>query len=99
MRNYFPNSKRPSAAPLHTLSISYDVPAGFVAPPPPHLIWGSVLRFICGRRRVAVARYRMIFLVFVEKTPEEIIYTEWSLRDLDTIGDFCLQKLFDMKFY
>ena len=32
MRNYFP--KRPSGAPLHTLSKLYDVPVGFVAPPP-----------------------------------------------------------------
>ena len=32
MRNYFP--KRPSGAPLHTLSKLYDVPVGFVTPPP-----------------------------------------------------------------
>ena len=32
MRNYFP--KRPSGAPLHTLSKLYDVPVGFVIPPP-----------------------------------------------------------------
>ena len=32
MRNYFP--KRPSGAPLHTLSKLYDVPVGFVPPPP-----------------------------------------------------------------
>ena len=32
MRNYFP--KRPSGAPLHTLSKLYDVPIGFVPPPP-----------------------------------------------------------------
>ena len=32
MRNYFP--KRPSGAPLHTLSKLYDVPIGFVTPPP-----------------------------------------------------------------
>ena len=31
MRNYFP--KRPSGAPLHTLSKLYDVPVGFVLPP------------------------------------------------------------------
>ena len=35
MRNYFP--KRPSGAPLHTLSKLYDVPVGFVTPPPPIL--------------------------------------------------------------
>ena len=32
MRNYFP--KRPSGAPLHTLSKLYDVPFGYVPPPP-----------------------------------------------------------------
>ena len=36
MKNYF--SKRPSGAPLHTLSKLYDVPVGVVAP----LLWGSV---------------------------------------------------------
>ena len=35
MRNYFP--KRPSGAPLHTLSKLYDVPVGFVPPPHPIL--------------------------------------------------------------
>ena len=30
--NYFP--KRPSGAPLRTLSKLYDVPVGFVTPPP-----------------------------------------------------------------
>ena len=39
MRNYFP--KRPSGAPLHTLSKLYDVPVGFVPPPP--LFWGWIL--------------------------------------------------------
>ena len=32
MRNYFP--KRPSGAPLHSLSKLYDVPVGFEPPPP-----------------------------------------------------------------
>ena len=57
MRNYFP--KRPSGAPLHTLPKLYDVPVGFVTPPP-------ILRLnivFCGHRTVAVARYRMICLV------------------------------------
>ena len=58
MRNYFP--KRPSGAPLHTLSKLYDVPVGFV-PPPPILRLNNCL--FCGRRRVAVARCRMICLV------------------------------------
>ena len=31
MRNYFP--KRPSGAPLYTLSKLYDVPVGYVPPP------------------------------------------------------------------
>ena len=60
MRNYFP--KRPSGAPLHTLSKLYDVPVGFV-PPPPILRLNNCL--FCGRRRVAVARCRMICLVRV----------------------------------
>ena len=38
LRNYFP--KRPSGALLHTLSKLYDVPVGFVTPPP---FWGWVL--------------------------------------------------------
>ena len=59
MRNYFP--KRPSGAPLHILSKLYDVRVGFVPPP----YFEAVYCFICGRRRVAVARYRMICLVIV----------------------------------
>ena len=39
--NYFP--KRPSGAPLHTLSKLYDVTVGFVAP---LLIWDSVLLYL-----------------------------------------------------
>ena len=58
IRSYFP--KRLSGAPLHTLSKLYDVPVGFVAPP----ILGSELLYM-GRRRVTVARYRMICLVFI----------------------------------
>ena len=60
-RNYFP--KRPSGAPLHTLSKLYYVPVGFVLPPPPYI--EDMYCFICGRRRVAVARYRMIYLVLL----------------------------------
>ena len=41
MRNYFP--KRPSGAPLHTLSRLYDVLVGFVT----HLLfWGCVLFYL-----------------------------------------------------
>ena len=57
MRNYFP--KRPSGAPLHTLSKLYDVPVGYVPPP----YFEAEYCLFCGRRRVAVARYRMICLV------------------------------------
>ena len=56
-RNYFP--KRPSGAPFHTLSKLYDVPVGFV---PPSYFQAEYCLF-CGRRRVTVARYRMICLV------------------------------------
>ena len=59
MRNYYP--KRPSGALLHTLSKLYDVPVEFL-PPPPYV--EAVYCFICGCRRVAVALYRMICLVF-----------------------------------
>ena len=59
MRNSFP--KRPSGAPLYTLSKLYDVPVGFVNP---SSLW-AMYCFICGRRRVAVARYRMICLVLL----------------------------------
>ena len=41
MRNYFP--KRPSGAPLHTLSKLYDVPVGFEPPPP--LFWLNIAYF------------------------------------------------------
>ena len=60
MRNYFP--KRPSGAPLYTLSKLYDVPVGF-EPPPPY--FEAEYCLFCDRRRVAVARYRMICLVLV----------------------------------
>ena len=41
MKNYFP--KRPSDAPLHTLSKLYDVSVGFVTPP---LIWYSIFLYL-----------------------------------------------------
>ena len=41
--------------------VSQFIPVGFVTPPPPY--FEAVYCFICGRRRVAVARYRMICLV------------------------------------
>ena len=58
MRKKIP--KRSSGAPLHTLPKLYDVPVGFVTPPP--LLRSSVLLY-CGRPKVAVSRYRMICLV------------------------------------
>ena len=62
MRNYFP--KHTSGAPLHTLctlcAYIYDVSVGFVAP----LSYKVVYSYICGHRRVTVARYRIICLVF-----------------------------------
>ena len=61
VRNNFP--KRPSDALRHTLSKLYDVPVGFVNPLPS---FEAVYWFIGGRRRVAVARYRMICIVLSE---------------------------------
>ena len=56
---YFP--KQPSSAPLHTLSkLMFLVPDGFVPP-----YFEAVYCFICGSRRVAVTRYRMVCLVLV----------------------------------
>ena len=52
----------PSGAPLHTLSKLYDVPVGFV---PPHPYFEAEHCLFCGRRRVAVARYRMNCLVLL----------------------------------
>ena len=60
-RNNF--SKQPLGAPLHTLTKLYDVLVGF-ATPPPHS-FEVVYCFICGRKRVTVARYRMICLVHI----------------------------------
>ena len=65
MRKYFP--KRPSGAPLHTFLKLYDVPAGFITP-----FFEAVYWFICGRRRVAIARYRMICLVLPTDRPKSV---------------------------
>ena len=62
MRNYFP--KRTSGAPLHTLSKLYDVTVGFVSPS-----FGAVFCYICGRRRVVFAQYRMICHVLLRQIP------------------------------
>ena len=77
MRNYFP--KRSSGAPIHTLSKLCDVPVGFVPPPS----FDAVFCYICGRRRVAVARYRMICFV-----PVNI-----SLTGLNNLNSF-LEQIF-----
>ena len=69
MRNY--DHKRPSGAPLHTLSKLYDVPVGFEPPP----YFEAEYCLFCGRRRVTVARYRMICLVLV---------SHYSLLELKT---------------
>ena len=60
MRNCFP--KRTSDVPLHTLSKLYDIPVGFVSPS-----FEAVYCYIRSRRRVAVARYRMICLILEDK--------------------------------
>ena len=70
---YFP--KRPSGAPLHTLSKLYDVPVGFVTPPP---YFETEYCLFCGRRRVAVARYRMICLVLFNHTVQPILLYRWE---------------------
>ena len=59
--DFFP--KRTSGVPLHTLSKLYDVPVGFVSPS-----FEAVYMYcyICGRRRMDVARYRMIGFVLTE---------------------------------
>ena len=69
MRNNFP--KRPSGALLHILSKFRDVPVGF-APPPSS--FEAVNCFICSRRRLTVARYRMICLVLDRKQDLNVLY-------------------------
>ena len=55
-----PNKAQFSETAVHTLLKLYDVPVDFVTPPP-SLEAGSC--FISGRRRVVVARYRIICIV------------------------------------
>ena len=88
MRKYFP--KRTSDAPLHTFSKLYDVPVGFVSPS-----FDALYCYICGRRRVAVAPYRMIYLVLayvvlVETIPfpELVFFLDYSLRT--SLGNFSI---------
>ena len=79
-----------SGAPLHTLSKLYD-PVGFVNPHPSS--FEAVYCFICGRRRVAVARYRMIclfltirlyrlqrFLVFLSRSNIHSFFVKSSIK-------------------
>ena len=80
MRNYFP--KRPSGAPLHTLSKLYDVPVGFK--PPPRYFEAEYCLF-CGRRRVAVARYRMICLVLIHVCISIPLYLQ-RLRECNKVS-------------
>ena len=75
MRNYFP--KRPSGAPLHTLSKLYDVPVGFVTPSP---YFEAVYCLFCCRQRVAVARYRMICLVLRSGPQRQRHFVGFSLQ-------------------
>ena len=72
MRNYFP--KRLSGVSLQTLS-NY-VPVSFVTPPP---CFEVVYCFICGRRRVAVARYWMICLLLSIAKHIKCIYSEFDI--------------------
>ena len=77
MRNYFP--KRPSDAPLHALSKLYDIHIGFFS----LLSFETVYCFICSRRRLADARYRMICLFHLNMAadPMIIFFTHgWSKK-------------------
>ena len=67
LMNYFP--KRTSGASLHTLSKLYDVPVGFYPPS-----FDAVFCYICGRRRVASARYLMICLALINISRIYLIY-------------------------
>ena len=98
MRNYFPI--RPSGAPLHTLSKLYDAPFGFVTPPP---YFEAVNCFICGRRRVAVARYRMICLVLINMLtipftgksscqPHRLQISAWTVDGAERVGSQLQRK-------
>ena len=71
MRNYMYFTKCTSGAPLHALSKLYDVPVGFVSSPS----FEAVYCYICGRQRVAVARYRMICFGFFYKAEISLIVT------------------------
>ena len=59
MRNYF--SKRPSGASINALSKLYDISVSFVTP----ASFEAVYCFIWGRRRLAIALYRMISLMIL----------------------------------
>ena len=72
MRNYFP--KRTSGAPLNTLSKLYDVPVGFYP-----RFFEAVYCYSCGRRRVAVAQYRMICVNRVQSMDMSLAI--WSRND------------------
>ena len=73
MRNYyFP--KRLSGSPSNTLSKLYEFPLVFY----PFSAFEAVYCYISGRRRVVVARYRMICLVLL--TLHVCVIILWPLR-------------------
>ena len=82
----------PSGAPLHTFSKLYYVPVGFVAPPSS---FEAVYCFICGRRRVTVARYRKICLVLQCKFTCRAYFATFALLLLCLINLIYVLSRFD----
>ena len=62
MRNYFP--KRPSGAPLHTLSKLYDVPVGFTKMYLARWITVNVVIFAGGKFRENVGKTFHVGVIF-----------------------------------
>ena len=62
----------------------------FCTPPP---YFEAVYCFICGRRRVAVVRYRMICLVIVHFGPRSIRpwYVQQWMKKINIVRRFCLR--------
>ena len=82
MRNNFP--KRPSGAPPHTWSKLYDVPVGFVTPPPFGPLFDAVscVNVVCGQRRMAAIGHRVFSLVLHTCTPLCIIHVNVVVKTL-----------------